>query len=135
MRTTVVTFTTGHRRRALDLTAEARSFVAGEGDGLLSVFVPHATAGVALIETGAGSDDDLTAHLDVLFPRDDRWAHRHGAPGHGADHVMPAFVSPSLTVPVVGGHLALGTWQSIVLVDPNVDNPTRQVRFSFVGGG
>jgi thiamine phosphate synthase YjbQ (UPF0047 family) len=94
--------------------------------------VPHATAGLAVVETGAGSDRDLLAHLQALFPRDERWRHRHGAPGHGADHVIPAFVSPSLTVPVLAGQMALGTWQSLVLVDPNGDNPTRRLRLSFL---
>jgi secondary thiamine-phosphate synthase enzyme len=100
---------------------------------LLNVFVPHATAGVAIIETGAGSDDDLLASIDRLLPpNDELYRHRHGSPGHGADHVLPAWISPSATVPVVGGRLMLGTWQSIVLVDPNRDNPTRTVRFSFL---
>lgn len=129
----LVRITTGDRPAAVDLTERARSFVAGHGDGLLSVFVPHATAGLAIFETGAGSDTDVMAALDRLLPRDDRWRHRHGSPGHGADHVLPALVSPSVTVPVIGGALALGTWQSIVLVDPNVDNPIREVRFSFLG--
>ncbi|OLE24700.1 MAG: hypothetical protein AUG44_18390, partial [Actinobacteria bacterium 13_1_20CM_3_71_11] len=98
------------------------------------VFVPHATAGVALIETGAGSDEDLLRALDDLLPTDDRWRHRHGSAGHGRDHVLPAFVAPYASVPVLAGRLALGTWQSICLVDPNGDNPTRQVRFSFLAG-
>jgi len=117
-----------------DITGEAGAFVAGQGDGLLHVFVPHATAGVAIIETGAGSDDDLLTALDELLPTDDRWRHRHGSAGHGRDHVLPAFVAPYATVPVIDGRLALGTWQSICLVDPNGDNPTRQVRFSFLPG-
>jgi secondary thiamine-phosphate synthase enzyme len=108
--------------------------VAGHGDGILHVFVPHATAGVAIIETGAGSDDDLLTALDDVLPPDDRWRHRHGSPGHGRDHVLPAFVAPYATLPVIGGKIALGTWQSICLVDPNGDNPTRQVRFSFLPG-
>jgi secondary thiamine-phosphate synthase enzyme len=98
----------------------------------VSVFVPHATAGVAIIETGAGSDDDLLTLLDDLVPRDDRWQHRHGSHGHGADHVLPALLAPSITVPVVGGRPALGTWQSVVLVDTNVDNAEREVRLSFL---
>jgi secondary thiamine-phosphate synthase enzyme len=98
------------------------------------VFVPHATAGVAIIETGAGSDDDLLTALDELLPTDRRWRHRHGSPGHGRDHVMPAFVAPYATVPVLAGRLALGTWQSICLVDPNGDNPHRQLRLSFLAG-
>jgi secondary thiamine-phosphate synthase enzyme len=117
-----------------DLTAEARAFVAGEGDGLLHVFVPHATAGVAIIETGSGSEEDLLRALDDLLPTDGRWRHRHGSPGHGRDHVLPAFVAPYATLPVVTGQIMLGTWQSLCLVDPNGDNPTRQVRFSFVSG-
>ncbi len=122
-------------RRITDVTPPCAAFAEEQAaDGLLHVFLPHATAGLALIETGAGSDDDLAAHLDTLLPRDDRWRHRHGSPGHGADHVLPAFVSPSLTVPVDGGHLALGTWQSIVIVDPNVDNPRRTLQLRFLPG-
>jgi secondary thiamine-phosphate synthase enzyme len=117
-----------------NITEEAARFVAGLGDGLLHLFVPHATAGLALIETGAGSDDDLLRALDDLLPTDGRWRHRHGSPGHGRDHVLPAFVAPYATVPVLAGALALGTWQSICLVDPNGDNPTRQVRLSFLTG-
>jgi secondary thiamine-phosphate synthase enzyme len=128
------TFTTGGREVVLDLTREAEEFASGRGDGLLHVFVPHATAGLALIETGAGSDDDLLAALDELLPKDERWQHRHGSRGHGRSHVMPAFVAPYLTLPVVGGRLALGTWQSVCLVDLNVDNHTREVRFSFLAG-
>lgn len=124
--------TTGGRPAAVDITSEAVAFVAGRGDGLLSVLVPHATAGVAIFETGAGSDRDLLTHLETLFPRDDRWNHRHGSAGHGADHVLPAFIAPSITVPVIEGALQLGTWQSIVLVDPNGDNPQRTVRLSFL---
>jgi secondary thiamine-phosphate synthase enzyme len=129
-----VTLQTGGKAAVVDITARAAEFVAGKGDGLLSIYLPHATAGLAVIETGAGSDEDLLAHLDSLFPRDQRWRHRHGAVGHGADHVIPAFVSPSLVVPVVGGRLTLGTWQSLVAVDPNGDNRTRRVRFSFLPG-
>lgn len=129
-----LTFRTGGDPRALDLTTEAAGFVSGKGDGLLNVFVPHATAGLAIFETGAGSDADLLDHLDTLFPRDDRWRHAHGSPGHGADHVMPALIAPSITVPVVAGVLQLGTWQSIVLVDPNRDNASRRVRLSFLAG-
>ena len=121
-------------RTFVDLTDEAAAFCRGKGDGLLHVFVPHATAGVALIETGAGSDEDLLRALDDLLPADDRWRHKHGSRGHGRDHLLPAFVAPYVTVPVLGGRLALGTWQSIALVDPNGDNPTRQVRLSFLNG-
>ena len=122
------------RRRIVDLTGEVRSFCNGRGDGLCNVFIPHATAGVAVIETGAGSDDDLVDTLERLLPRDDRYRHSHGSPGHGADHVLPALVSPSVTVPVADGQPLLGTWQSIVLVDLNRDNPQRSVRLSFVAG-
>ncbi|MEZ0339779.1 secondary thiamine-phosphate synthase enzyme YjbQ [Mycobacterium sp. pV006] len=122
------------RRRIVDLTAAVRDFCASRGDGLCNVFVPHATAGVAVIETGAGSDDDLVDTLERLLPRDDRYRHAHGSPGHGADHVLPGLVSPSVTVPVGQGAPLLGTWQSIVLVDLNRDNPQRQVRLSFVSG-
>lgn len=116
----------------VDITDAAARFAAGRGDGLLHVFVPHATAGVALIETGAGSDEDLLQAMDDLLPADGRWRHRHGSAGHGRDHVLPAFVAPYASIPVFDGRMALGTWQSICLVDPNGDNPTRQVRFSFL---
>jgi len=129
-----ITVRTGNRRGLSDLTAECARFVAAEGDGLLSVFVPHATAGIVVMELGAGSDDDLVATLDTLLPRDDRWRHRHGSVGHGADHVVPLLASPSVTIPVIGGRLAIGTWQSIALLDPNADNPTRTVRLSFLEG-
>ncbi|MGV0792482.1 secondary thiamine-phosphate synthase enzyme YjbQ [Mycolicibacterium sp. XJ1819] len=122
------------RRRTVDLTDAVREFCADRGDGLCNVFVPHATAGVAVIETGSGSDDDLVDTLERLLPRDDRYRHAHGSPGHGADHVLPALVSPSVTVPVQDGKPLLGTWQSIVLVDLNEDNPQRKVRLSFVSG-
>ena len=120
------------RRRIVDLTDEVARFCAGRGDGLCNVFVPHATAGIAVIETGAGSDDDLIDTLERLLPRDDRYRHAHGSPGHGADHVLPGLVSPSVTLPVQGGEPLLGTWQSVVLVDLNRDNPRRSVRLSFV---
>lgn len=106
----------------------------GAREGLAHLFLPHATAGLALLETGAGSDDDLDAHLDVWLPRDDRWQHAHGSPGHGADHVLPAIISPSLSVPVLDGTMALGTWQSVVVVDTNVDNQHRRLRVSFLAG-
>lgn len=122
------------RRRIVDLTDAVRSFCRDRNDGLCNVFVPHATAGVAIIETGAGSDDDLIETLERLLPRDERYRHAHGSPGHGADHVMPALVAPSVTVPVQNGKLLLGTWQSVVLVDLNRDNPQRKVRLSFVTG-
>ena len=125
---------TGTQRRLFDLTVACADLVAGQGDGILSVFVPHATAGVVVMELGAGSDADLMATLDRLLPRTTEWRHRHGSPGHGADHVLPLLVPPSLTVPVVGGELALGTWQSIALLDPNPDNDVRTVRLSFFAG-
>jgi secondary thiamine-phosphate synthase enzyme len=122
------------RHRTVDLTDSVRAFCASLGDGLCSVFVPHATAGVAILETGAGSDDDLVDTLERLLPRDDRYRHAHGSPGHGADHVLPGIVAPSVTVPVQAGGPLLGTWQSIVLVDLNRDNPRRTVRLSFIEG-
>lgn len=128
------TYRTGDRDVVLDITRDVTVFVADRGDGLVNVFVPHATAGIAIIETGAGSDDDLLAALGDLLPADDRWRHRHGTPGHGRSHVMPALVPPYATVPVLGGQLTLGTWQSICLVDLNVDNHERTVRFSFLPG-
>ncbi|MFF7130084.1 secondary thiamine-phosphate synthase enzyme YjbQ [Streptomyces sp. NPDC008240] len=127
---------TGSRERVVDLTSDCAEFlreVAGGRDGLLNVFVPHATAGIAVIETGAGSDDDLLAALHTLLPADDRWQHRHGSPGHGRDHVLPAIVPPHVTLPVIGGQLELGTWQSVCLVDTNTDNTERRVRLSFLG--
>ena len=132
MRSETITIRTGQDARVHDLTDDCAGFVDREGDGLLQVFVPHATAGVAILETGAGSDDDLLVLLDELLPPDDRWKHRHGSSGHGRDHVLPAFIAPSITVPVLGGTLQLGTWQSICLVDTNVDNPVRKVRLSFL---
>ena len=127
-----LTYRTGDAERVLDLTDDCAGFVSGRGDGLLHVFVPHATAGLAILETGAGSDDDLLTALGDLLPADDRWKHRHGSRGHGRSHVMPALVPPYATVPVLGGRLALGTWQSICLVDLNVDNAEREVRLSFL---
>jgi secondary thiamine-phosphate synthase enzyme len=134
MKTTELTIDTSSRRGLFDLTDACSAFVAGEGDGLLNVFVPHATAGVVVMELGSGSDDDLVAALDRLLPRDDRWRHRHGSAGHGADHVLPLLVAPSLIVPVAGGRLQLGTWQSMALLDSNPDNATRTVRLSLVAG-
>jgi secondary thiamine-phosphate synthase enzyme len=118
----------------VDLTDQAAQFCQSRGDGLLSVFAPHATAGVALMELGSGSEADLAEALDRVLPRDDRYRHRHGSPGHGADHLLPVLVSPSLTIPVLGGRMELGTWQSVVLVDLNADNRYRQVRLSFLLG-
>ncbi|HSP61090.1 MAG TPA: secondary thiamine-phosphate synthase enzyme YjbQ [Ornithinimicrobium sp.] len=134
METTHLKIRTGGEDVVLDLTDDCTDFVRGRGDGLLHVFVPHATAGLAIIETGAGSDDDLLAALEDLLPADDRWRHRHGSHGHGRSHVMPAIVPPYATVPVQDGRLALGTWQSICLVDLNVDNHDRTVRLDFLAG-
>ncbi|HEX3542753.1 MAG TPA: secondary thiamine-phosphate synthase enzyme YjbQ [Acidimicrobiales bacterium] len=122
------------RRQFADLTDDVAGFCAGRGDGLVSAFAPHATAGIALMELGSGSEPDLAELLDRLLPRDDRYRHRHGSPGHGADHLLPVLISPSLVLPVLGGRPQLGTWQSVVLVDLNGDNPTRTVRLSFVAG-
>ena len=136
MKTQIIDVRTGSRETIRDITGACSEFVgaaADGGDGLLHVFVPHATAGIALIELGARSDDDLLATLSGLLPADERWRHSHGSRGHGRSHVMPAFVPPYATIPVTGGSLALGTWQSIALVDLNVDNPDRRVRLSFLG--
>jgi secondary thiamine-phosphate synthase enzyme len=137
MRTTTFTIRTGNTPTVHDLTDRCAEFLAdapaGEGrDGLLNVFVPHATAGIAIIETGAGSDEDLLSVLEDVLPRSHRWRHRHGASGHGRDHVLPAFIAPTATIPVQDGRLLLGTWQSICLVDTNIDNPERSVRLSFL---
>jgi len=121
-------------RRLADLTEDVARFCHGKGDGLLHLFAPHATAGLALMELGSGSEADLDELLERLLPRDDRYRHRHGSRGHGADHLLPVLVSPSLVLPVLGGRVALGTWQSIVLVDPNDDNPQRRVRMTFLPG-
>jgi secondary thiamine-phosphate synthase enzyme len=134
MRSETIRIHTGSAEVVRDITGECAAFVASYDDGLLHVFVPHATAGIAILETGAGSDEDLLAALADLLPADDRWRHRHGSPGHGRSHVMPALVPPYATVPVFHGELALGTWQSICLVDLNVDNPDREVRLSFLEG-
>ena len=134
MKHETITVHTGQGRGLFDITRECAAFVAGLGDGLLNVFVPHATAGVVIMELGAGSDSDLMATLDRLLPRDDRWRHSHGSRGHGADHVVPLLVPPSITVPVRNGELQLGTWQSIALLDPNQDNAVRRVELSFVTG-
>ena len=136
MYSTEIEVRTGASPVVHDLTRDAETFLAEADatDGLLHVWVPHATAGLAILETGAGSDEDLLKALDDLLPRDNRWRHRHGSPGHGRDHVLPALVPPYATIPVLGGVLALGTWQSICLVDTNVDNPVRKVRLSLLAG-
>ncbi|HSK25969.1 MAG TPA: YjbQ family protein [Jiangellales bacterium] len=137
MQTTLLEVRTGSTETVHDLTPDCARFAAAAsagGDGLLHVFVPHATAGIAVMESGDGSDTDLLGALRSVLPADDRWVHRHGSPGHGRDHVMPALVAPYATLPVVRGKLELGTWQSVCLVDTNVDNPVRQVRLSFIQG-
>lgn len=137
MKTREIEITTQGHAAVVDLTAHAARFLAAEAtelDGLLQVFVPHATAGVVIMELGSGSDADLLDAVERLLPRDDRWRHDHGSRGHGADHVLPLLIGPSLTAPVIRGRLALGTWQSIALVDTNADNPVRRVRFSFLEG-
>ena len=136
MESELIEVRTGTSEVVVDLTAEFEAFLRGvaAGDGLLHVWVPHATAGIAVLETGAGSDVDLLAALRDLLPADDRWRHRHGSSGHGRDHVLPALVAPSMSVPVLGGRPALGTWQSVCLVDTNTDNPVRSVRLSFLAG-
>jgi secondary thiamine-phosphate synthase enzyme len=131
---TELTIRTGTRPTVVDITAEVAGFCRGRGDGLVSVFVPHATAGIAIMETGAGSEDDLLAAVGEILPRDDRWRHRHGSAGHGADHLLPAIIAPSIAIPVLGGRPALGTWQSVVVVDTNRDNSERRVRLSFLAG-
>ncbi|RPK36213.1 hypothetical protein EES39_32190 [Streptomyces sp. ADI92-24] len=134
--TSVLHITTGTTETVTDLTSDCEQFLtrtAAGRDGLLNIFVPHATAGIAVLETGAGSDDDLLSALHTLLPADDRWQHRHGSPGHGRDHVLPAFVPPHATLPVIAGRLELGTWQSVCLVDTNISHANRQVRLSFLG--
>jgi secondary thiamine-phosphate synthase enzyme len=132
----MVEIRTGSREAVVDLGGEIDRFLGSVGarEGLLNVWVPHATAGLAVIETGAGSDSDLLTALRDLLPADDRWRHRHGSEGHGRDHVLPAIVAPSLSVPVLDGRTALGTWQSVCLIDTNTDNPVRSVRLSFLPG-
>jgi secondary thiamine-phosphate synthase enzyme len=139
MRSELIDVATGGTEVVFDLTSRCQQFVTAEahqaqGDGLLHLFVPHATAGIAILETGAGSDTDLLAVLEELLPRDFDWRHRHGTPGHGRDHVLPALIPPYATIPVLNGRMVLGTWQSICLVDTNVDNPRRQVRLSWLPG-
>lgn len=131
METTELTITTG-RRPVTDLSVEVRAFCQDRSDGLLNVFAPHATAGLGVMELGSGSEPDLVDLLARLMPRDDRYRHSHGSPGHGADHLLPLLLAPSLTIPVAAGRPLLGTWQSVVLVDLNADNPTRTVRLSFL---
>ena len=132
MRTHRLQINTGHQRNILDLSGEVNSFLKGTSDGLVNILVPHATAGLAIMELGSGSEADLWDRLDFLLPREDRYRHSHGSKGHGADHIVPAFLAPTLTLPVISGRVLLGTWQSIALVDPNVDNPHREVLLAFL---
>lgn len=135
METTEISLDTGHQKTTVDITSQVASFCADKGDGLLSIFVPHATAGIGIFETGAGSETDVMESIDRLLPADpSMWRHEHGTPGHGRDHVLPVFISPSVTIPVENGRPVLGTWQSIVLIDTNMDNPSRRVRVSFLPG-
>ena len=134
MQTEVITLSTSSLPEVVDITARVAGFVANKGDGIVQVFCPHATAGIALIETGAGSDADLLDIIDHVLPPDFTYRHQHGSAGHGADHVLPAFIAPSITIPVIEGHMQLGIWQSVVLVDPNGDNTERQLRLSFLAG-
>lgn len=135
MESTEFQIETGAETTAADITSRVTEFCSGKGDGLLSVFIPHATAGVAIFETGAGSEADVLAAVDDFLPAErGRWRHEHGSPGHGRDHVLPAFIAPSITIPVLDGRPALGTWQSVVLVDTNVDNRSRRVRLTFLPG-
>lgn len=135
MESTVFQLNTGRSPVVVDITGKVSEFCHGMGSGLVSIFLPHATAGLALFETGAGTEPDVLAAIDDLLPASEgKWRHRHGSPGHGRDHVLPAFVTPSLTIPVEDGQMTLGTWQSIVVVDTNVDNPNREVRLSFISG-
>ncbi|HMH92013.1 MAG TPA: YjbQ family protein [Streptosporangiaceae bacterium] len=137
MQTQLIEVETGRRESVVNLTRPCARFAeqaSGGGDGLLHLFVPHATAGLAILEIGAHSDEDLLATLAELLPADNRWRHSHGSAGHGRSHVLPAFIAPFASVPVIGGAMALGTWQSVVLVDLNIDNPVRNVRLSFLAG-
>lgn len=135
MQSTEISINTGNEPTTADITREVADFCRDKGDGLVSIFLPHATAGVALFETGAGTEPDVLNAIDDLLPAEQgKWRHQHGSPGHGRDHVLPAFVSPSMTIPVENGQMALGTWQSVVVIDTNVDNPNRKVRLSFLAG-
>lgn len=134
MKTQTLEIETGRSRAIVDLTDQVKAFTQGGGDGLLNISLPHATAGLALMELGSGSEDDLMGRLDAIFPRDDRYSHSHGSKGHGVDHILPAFISPTLTLPVVQGEVLLGIWQRIAMIDTNVDNPRRKVLLSFIQG-
>lgn len=134
MQSSLVEISTGDMPTVVEITHRVVEFCRGKGDGLVNVFAPHATAGLALIETGSGAEEDLLATLEELLPRSRQYVHRHGSPGHGGDHVLPALISPSLTIPVINGRPTLGTWQSVVLVDPNRDNSVRQLRLTFLAG-
>ena len=132
MKTHRISLDTGRRPVVVDVTAEVEKFVAGEGHGLVNVSLPHATAGLALMELGSGSEEDLLERLEAVLPTSRRYVHSHGSKGHGRDHLLPAFVSPTLTLPVVDGAVSLGTWQRIALVDTNADNPRREILLAFI---
>lgn len=132
MKTHRLNIITGRERTIVDISSEVEAFVEGEGNGLVNISLPHATAGLALMELGSGSEEDLFDRLDAMFPRDDRYRHSHGSPGHGADHLLPAFVTPTLTLPVIEGRISLGTWQRIAMIDTNLDNPRREVLLAFI---
>lgn len=132
MKTNRLQLNTGREPKVVDITDQVESFVRGEGDGLINVSLPHATAGLALLELGSGSEEDLIERLNAVLPRDGRYRHAHGAPGHGADHLVPAFISPTLTLPVIDGRVSLGTWQRIAMIDTNVDNQRREVLLAFI---
>lgn len=134
MKTHTLDIETGRSRAIVDLTDKVRAFAQGGGDGLLNISLPHATAGLALMELGSGSEEDLIQQLDDMFPRDDRYSHSHGSKGHGVDHILPAFISPTLTLPVIQGEVVLGIWQRIAMIDTNVDNPHRKVFLSLIQG-
>lgn len=134
MKTHTLEIETGRSRAIVDLTDHVEAFAQGSGDGLLNISLPHATAGLALMELGSGSEEDLMKQVDAMFPRDDRYSHSHGSKGHGVDHILPAFISPTLTLPVIQGKVMLGVWQRIALIDTNVDNPHRKVFLSLIQG-
>ncbi|MEW6058677.1 MAG: secondary thiamine-phosphate synthase enzyme YjbQ [Actinomycetota bacterium] len=134
MRTTEIQIET-EGRRVVDITPLVRRFVAeGNESGILNIFLPHATAGLGLMETGSGSEEDLEELMERLMPRDDRYVHRLGSRGHGGDHLLPVLAAPSLVLPVEDGELAIGTWQSVVVVDPNLENNRRRVKMLMLPG-
>lgn len=122
-------------RVVTDVTDQVDAFASRVGgDGLLHVFLPHATAGLALMETGSGSEPDMEELVARLLPRDTRYRHQHGSTGHGGDHLLPAFVSPSLILAIEAGRVVLGTWQRVVVIDPNRENNRREVQLRLLAG-